>query len=33
VGEVFIKDGKSINFVDFVSAFDADGDTRKWLSP
>jgi hypothetical protein len=32
VGEVFIKDGKSISFVDFVSAFDADGDTRKWLS-
>jgi hypothetical protein len=33
VGEVFIKDGKSINFVDFVSAFDTEDTPQKWLKP
>jgi hypothetical protein len=33
VGEVFIKDGKTVNFVDFVGAFDSEGDTQQWMMP
>src|SRR5271166_3816063 len=33
VGEVFVKHEKTIGFVEFVSAFENDDATKKWVTP
>jgi hypothetical protein len=33
VGEVFIKETKTTSFVDFMTAFENENNTRKWVTP